>query len=257
MIPVATEATVTACETLGAYRVLTFRAPQVASGARPGQFVNIASEHAFLRRPFSVYMLDRALGTVSVAFDAIGDGTRWLGARAPGDALDIVGPLGHGFEVPEPDGGADLIVGGGYGSAALAFLADELAQRGREVVALLGARTAARLFIDDTLRGSCNSIHTTTDDGSEGHPGIVTDLLADIVRSRNITTIYACGPMRMLEAVAAAAPVRAQLAVEEFMACGLGVCWTCVLPVRVGNDVKHLRACTEGPVFAAEAVAWA
>lgn len=260
MIPVVTDATVTESTSLGAYRVLSMRAREVATGARPGQFLNVAvGGGTLLRRPFSVYRTDRALGTVSIAFDPIGRGTEWLAARAPGDELNIVGPLGHGFEVGEP-GGADLLVGGGYGSAALAFLAQELAERGRVVHAVLGARTAGRVFRDETLRRWCASITVTTDDGSAGRAGVVTDAMPEACKEHGVTAVYACGPNRMLRAVGEAAlaiGVPAQLAVEEFMACGIGVCWTCVLPVLTDGSIAHRRTCTEGPVFRASEVAWA
>ncbi|HVL32897.1 MAG TPA: dihydroorotate dehydrogenase electron transfer subunit [Actinomycetota bacterium] len=262
MIPVVVpDARVVAADTAGAYRVLTFASRAIAEGARPGQFVNIAVGDGcgLLRRPFSVYRVDRTLGTVSVAFDAIGEGTRWLAVRAPDDTIDVVGALGHGFEVPDPRG-ADLIVGGGYGSAALAYLADELAQRGREVHAILGARSSDRIFRDDLIDASCATVTVTTDDGSAGVQGLVTDALPEIARAHDVTTVYACGPNRMLAAVGelcANLGIASQLAVEEFMACGIGVCWTCVLPVRRGDAIAHQRSCTEGPVFEGAAVAWA
>lgn len=257
MIPIVTDVPVVASGSLGAYRVLTFRDHAIAAGCRPGQFVNIATGE-LLRRPFSVYRVDRHTGDVSIAFDAIGPGTHQLAARAEGDRVDVVGPLGHGFEVPEPDGSSDLLVGGGYGSAALAFLADELAARGRTVHAILGARSADRVFRDELLERACASITVTTNDGTAGERALVTDVMPRVMSEHGIGTVYACGPMAMLRAVGAVAgSLRCQLAVEEFMACGIGVCWTCVLAVRADGTTKHLRSCTEGPVFEASAVAWA
>jgi dihydroorotate dehydrogenase electron transfer subunit len=243
---------------IGDYAVLSLRAEQVAALASPGQFVNVAlapGAASILRRPFSIY---RAEGdTISIAFDAIGAGTRWLAARAPGDTVNMIGPLGTGFPL-EP--GPALLVGGGYGTAALAFLARALVARGTEVHAIVGARSAGRLFVDDTLREACASVEIVTDDGSAGARGIVTDPMPAAIQGRSIVTVYACGPNRMLEAagnVAAAHGVPSRLAVEEFMACGVGVCWTCVFPVRVDGTIKHLRSCTEGPVFEGAAIAWA
>lgn len=258
MIPVVDDlARVVACAPLGDYTVLTLHSFAIAQGARPGQFITIATDQ-LLRRPFSVYRIDRGAGTLAVAFDAIGDGTRWLAAREPGDVVRVVGPLGHGYEIGAPDGG-DLVVGGGYGAAAVAGLADALADRGRAVHAILGARTANRIFRDDLLDRSCETVTVTTDDGSAGARGVVTDVLGEVVRAHGITTVYACGPNQMLRAVSESCGtlgVRAQLAVEEFMACGIGVCWTCVFPVRVNGTVSHLRSCTEGPVFAGASIAW-
>lgn len=256
------DCTVTGTGRVGEYAVLTMRAPEIAALAQPGQFVNVALEpggDSILRRPFSVYLADPDDGTIAIAFDAIGPGTRWLAAREPGASLDVVGPLGTGFpapDLPEPV----LLAGGGYGTAALAFLARALRVRGCAIHAIVGARTASRLFVDDALRDACDSIAVVTDDGSEGARGIVTDPMPSLIAEHGIRRAYACGPNRMLEAVAVAADatgVPSHLAVEEFMACGIGVCWTCVFPVRVDGATKHLRSCTEGPVFEGAAVAWA
>lgn len=248
------EATVRGARRLGDYIVLSFHAPSIASAAVPGQFVNIALEPGgacILRRPFSIYEADASSGDVSVAFDAIGSGTRWLSTRFKGQTLDVVGPLGTGFTV-EP--GPALLVGGGYGTAALTFLARALPG---PVHAIVGARSASRLFIDDALRSVAASITVTTDDGSAGTRGVVTDVMPAVIAEHGIQTVYACGPNVMLKAVGTAAGVPTQLAVEEFMACGIGVCWTCVVPVRANGSVAHSRVCTEGPVFEGAALAWA
>jgi dihydroorotate dehydrogenase electron transfer subunit len=253
--------TVVETRELGSYRVLTFEAPDIARAAMPGQFVNVAVGDGcgLLRRPFSVYLIDPDAGTVSIVFDAIGEGTRWLATRAPGDTFDVVGPLGHGFEVPEAPG-ADVLVGGGYGSAALAFLARALHARGSRAHAVLGGRSAERVFNSQPFEAWCETITITTDDGSAGEKGMVIDVLPRLFEHAAPRVVYACGPMPMLEAVgaiAAAHGVPSRLAVEEFMACGIGVCWTCVLPVRMNGTTKHLRSCTEGPVFEGTAIAWA
>lgn len=246
--------------TLGAYRVLWFDAPGIARAVVPGQFVNIAGKpggSCVLRRPFSVYRVNG--DAVSVVFDLIGEGTRWLAARQVGQTIDVVGPLGNGFWLPE-EPGAELLVGGGYGGAAMSLLAERLRDAGNEPHAILGARSADRVFEDRALDEVCASVTITTDDGSAGTKGIVTLVMPELLEKTGARTVYACGPMRMLEAVSAACErlgVASQLAVEEFMACGIGVCWTCVLPVRAEGVRTHARTCTEGPVFAGSAVAWA
>lgn len=252
-------ATVTAREQLGAYHVLRLASPGIARVVRPGEFVNITVETGVLRRPFSVYRADPDGGEVAVAFDAIGAGTGWLAARSPGDRLDVVGPLGHGFDVPD-DPSVCLVVGGGYGAAALAFLAEQLVARGGTVHAVLGGRTATRVFEDDILNEVCASVAVTTDDGSRGRAGVVTDVVPALIDRFAPSTVFACGPNPMLAALGTlgvSLGVPTQLAVEEFMACGVGVCWTCVVPVRTDGEVTHQRCCTEGPVFAGETLAWA
>jgi dihydroorotate dehydrogenase electron transfer subunit len=262
MNPIVVNAPVVSSTRFGAYRELTIGSKEIAEGARPGQFLNLCVQPGgahVLRRPFSISAADRATGTVSIVFDPIGVGTQWLAAREKGDSVDVVGPLGHGFDVTA-DPGVDLIVGGGYGTAALSFLAAELDARGGEVHAIVGARSRARLYEDVTLDESCASIAIVTDDGSAGVQGLVTDPMAEMIDRFSPRVVFACGPMPMLRATASVAAekgVPSQVAVEEFMACGIGVCWTCVLAIRANSAVKHQRSCTEGPVFAGGAIAWA
>ena len=156
MNPVINLAPVVSASRFGAYRELTIEAPEMAAGARPGQFLNICVQPGgahLLRRPFSIARADRDGGTVSIVFDPIGLGTQWLGAREKGDVVDVVGPLGHGFDVTA-DPGVDLLVGGGYGTAALAFLAAELDARGGQVHAIVGARSRARAGCRSSTRRS-------------------------------------------------------------------------------------------------------
>jgi dihydroorotate dehydrogenase electron transfer subunit len=260
MNPVARTAEVVEAARFGAYRILTLEAGDIAAGARPGQFINLCVQPGgarLLRRPFSIARADKSSGKVSVVFDPIGEGTHWLAAREAGDKVDVVGPLGHGFDVAA-DPGVDLLVGGGYGSAALSFLSAELEARGGEVHAIIGARSRARLYEDDVLNETCASIAIVTDDGSAGVQGLVTDSMPEMISRFTPRVVYACGPMPMLRAagaVAVSSGVPSQLAVEEFMACGIGVCWTCVVPFRDNGEVKHLRSCTDGPVFEGAGIA--
>jgi dihydroorotate dehydrogenase electron transfer subunit len=251
--PAVFDATVVACDPLGAYRILRFEAPALA-GFQPGQFttISVGGSH-ILRRPFSIYRADE--DDVSIAFDAIGAGTEWLSECAPGETLNMVGPLGTGFPIAEAPGDV-LLVGGGYGTAALVTLASRVAARGGRAHAVVGARTAARLFRDEDFERACASVTLVTDDGSAGTRGIVTDPLRALIEEHDIKRVYACGPNPMLAAVSKASTVESHLAVEEFMACGIGVCWTCVIPARVDGVVKHLRSCTDGPVFEGATLAW-
>ncbi len=250
---VETTAHVVAVERIGEYQVLTLRAPDVALRTIPGQFVMLEAGN-LLRRPFSIFRAES--DTIAVAFDVIGSGTRWLASRALGDELAVAGPLGTGFSL---DGERPLlVVGGGYGAAPLFLLAERLRPY-HPVHAILGAARAARVFGADDATRTFDSVTVTTEDGSLGSRDLVTNVLADVVRSTGAKRVAACGPMPMLEAVAARCGelgLPCEIAVEEFMACGIGVCWTCVIPVGQNENVQYMRSCTEGPVFDGTGVHW-
>jgi dihydroorotate dehydrogenase electron transfer subunit len=251
---------------VGDYVHLTVVADGIAERTRPGNFVALAvggdtSAH-LLRRAFSVYRVKPAGvygGTVEIIVAAHGPGTQWLAARQPHDAVDVVGPLGRPFSLPKEPVSCAL-VGGGYGSAPLFSLAERLRKRGCAVHMVLGAATEARLFGALEAKRAASSVTVTTVDGSVGIQGIVTDPLPALLARHGVDVVYACGPMRMLQAVSAAAVQHgawSQTAVEESMACGIGVCMTCVLPVTGDDSIPRMvRACVEGPVFAGDRVQW-
>ena len=192
-------------------------------------------------------------------FAVHGKGTAWLAARRPQDKVDVVGPLGKPFRLPKEKVNATL-VGGGYGAAPLLSLAKALRDRGSRVDFVLGAGSIDRLFGQLDAKRMASSIAITTDDGSMGERGRVSDVLPQVLDRTGSEVIYACGPMAMLRAVSELAAERgipAQVAVEESMACGIGVCMTCVLPV-VGDDgvSRMVRSCVEGPVFLGDRVRW-
>ena len=257
---------------VGAYHQLTFAAPGVAELARPGQFVAMAvggeTSATLLRRCFSIHKValinsmgpgGAVGGTVEVVVAPRGPGTRWLTDLKAHDAVNIVGPLGRGFPLP-PDPVAAVLVGGGYGSAPLFWLAAALRELGCHVEMVLGAATTDQLFGVVEARRAADAVTVTTDDGSMGIRGWVSDVLPDVIRRSGATTVYACGPMSMLRSVtdlATAQGAVAQVAVEESMACGIGVCMTCVMPVT-GDDglTRMARSCVEGPVFRGDRIRW-
>jgi dihydroorotate dehydrogenase electron transfer subunit len=252
---------------VGDYVQFTVIAPQIAAGFKPGHFVAVAvggeNTSMILRRAFAIYgatPTGEFAGTIDFVVAEHGPGTRWLVRRQAGESLDVVGPLGTPFPLPAAPVPA-VLVGGGYGSAPLLPLARQLIEGGSTVEFLLGAATASRLFGELAAKRTAGAVTVTTDDGSSGTAGLVTDVLPAAIERIGAEVVYACGPMPMLRAVgdiAHARGIRAQVAVEEAMACGIGVCMTCVLPVR-GEDgrSRFVRSCVDGPVFDAERVRWA
>ena len=259
------------CEVLtvkraGIYHTITIVAPEIADRARPGQFVQVlvpGGREFLLRRPFSIHQASRKggwAGTLEFAFLALGPGTTWLSQIQPHDFLDVVGPLGKPFPYPRNMTNC-LLVGGGYGAAPLYFLAQELRARGKRVDMVIGARDQERLFKPVEAKRLSQTVILATEDGSVGDRGRVTDVLPGMVSRCNTQVVYGCGPNGMLRAVAeycAHHRIPCQVAVEELMACGLGVCWTCVVPVirADGSGWDHLRSCMEGPVFSGSRVWW-
>jgi dihydroorotate dehydrogenase electron transfer subunit len=261
----------TKCEVLsnrraGVYYSLTLVAPEIAEAAKPGQFVEIAvpdDRQTMLRRPFSIHQASRRggwAGTLEVVFDVVGPGTAWLATAGAHDFLDVIGPIGRPFQPPR-DLTSCLLVGGGYGAAPLYFLAEELRARNKQAHMIVGARDHERVFKPIEGKRMAASIVITTEDGSMGERGKVTDVLPSVMVRTGAEVVYACGPNAMLRAVAercVADGVPCQVAVEEKMACGLGVCWTCAVPVITagGRGWWNVRACLEGPVFNGARVWW-
>lgn len=266
MPPVQVTGEVLAVKRVGAYLSMTLVVPGVAEGAKPGQFIAVAiggqDSGMILRRAFSIYAVkERGVygGTVEFIFAVAGRGTEWLSKLHPHDPVDVVGPLGRPFKLPANPAVCTL-VGGGYGSAPLFPLADILRARGCTVNFVLGASTSDRLFGALDAKRVSTLVAFTTEDGSQGERGRVSDVLPEMFAKSGAEVVYACGPMGMLRAVAELAEqygIPSQLAVEEAMACGIGVCMTCVLPVR-GEDgtTRMVRTCVEGPVFMGDSIRW-
>jgi len=265
-MPLQVQGEVLSIRKVGAYNAMTVVAPGMAELTKPGHFVAVQvggpESSMLLRRAFAIYdVKERGVygGTVEFVFAVHGKGTAWLARRKPQDRIDLVGPLGKPFRLPASPVTATL-VGGGYGSAPLLPLATALRERGCRVDFVLGAGSADRLFGQLDARRIAASTEITTDDGSMGRKGRVSDVLPALLDRTGSDVVYACGPMAMLRSVtdlAAERDIPCQVAVEESMACGIGVCMTCVLPV-VGDDgqTRMLRSCVEGPVFLGDRVRW-
>lgn len=254
--------TVLTTRRVDAYHALTVVAPGIAERYRPGHFVSVAVGGAYTsmvtRRALSIHDVKSDYGgTVELVFTTRGPGTAWLAERRARDTLDLVGPLGRPFPLPR-DPVNCVLVGSEYGSAVLFPLADALLARGCRVDFVLGGAGAERVFGAMRARRMAETTTLTTEDGSLGLRGKVTDALPSVITDTMADVVYACAPMETLRAVTAVAmefDIPVQVAVEESMACGIGVCMTCVLPV-IGDDgsTRMVRACAEGPVFRGERV---
>jgi len=233
-------------------------APELAR-ARPGQFLTVrcgSGVMPLLRRPLGVFSTDEGRGEIEMLFKTVGEGTRWLAERRPGDRVDLLGPIGAPFEPPTPPGRA-VLVAGGVGVATMYPLAKALLEAGWSVGVLLGAATSAELLCRDELTQMGATVEAATEDGSAGTRGLVTDLLPSRLPGADI--VFACGPWGMMATVAemtSKAGVPCQVSLEQRMACGTGACMGCVVPIRGETGVDYKRVCREGPVFPAETVAW-
>jgi len=252
-------------ESLGAaFFLLTFRHPEAAREAEPGQFVMIKAglcAEPPLRRPFSILSVDPERATITLFVKAIGQGSRALCALSSGEQAQCLGPLGRPFARPSLEGEA-LLVAGGYGVAPFRFLGERLRGSGLRARLFYGGRTAADLPLLDRLQGLGMTIVPATEDGSLGERGRVTDPLeAHLDAARGPVKLYACGPEAMLHAVARIADARgvdAEVSLDPWMGCGVGTCLGCVVRIQGADEVRprYRCACTEGPVFDAARVVW-
>jgi dihydroorotate dehydrogenase electron transfer subunit len=251
---------------VGQYHQIILNIGELALHCKPGNFVAINvggdSSRMVLRRAFAISRVSTNSvvgGTMELIVAPHGQGSKWLCAQGEGAMIDVVTPLGTAFGIPtEPV--PVLLVGGGYGSAPLFGLAEVLNARGCRVDMLLGASTAAKIYAPMEGKRAVNSMRIYTEDGSMGQRGRVTDPIAEIIKDLDIAVVYSCGPMPMLRAITAITDqfnVVHQCAVEESMACGIGICMTCVLPVEnEDGSVSMLRSCIDGPVMDGSKVKW-
>jgi dihydroorotate dehydrogenase electron transfer subunit len=264
--PVREDCQVVSMKEAGGYQRLTVVADAVAERARPGMFVTLrvgGDTSAMLRRrPFWVHRTRPSGvygGTVEVVFAVRGPATRWLAGLSSAETVDVLGPLGRPFALPrEPV--VCALVGEGYGAAPLFLLGERLRERECGVHMVLGAVGERGLFGALEARRAALSVTVTTLDGSVGIKGDVVSALPPLLRRHGVDVVYACGSTRMLREVAQVARTAgawSQVAVEAPMACGIGACLSCVVPVRAKNGtIRPARACVDGPVFAGDTVDW-
>lgn len=235
--------------------LLEFESEAIAHSCRPGQFVHIRIQDGlqpFWRRPFSIHGVDPKAGTVLLLYRVIGTGTEILSLKKPGHEINVLGPLGCGFDTdfPQPRG---LIVAGGVGSADLFFLAQRLAEKGKSVIFLWGVRKNTELFGIHRLEKRSVDLRIATEDGSAGFHGMVTDLLEKTFRDdkgliRNAFG-FVCGPKGMIhrvQSIVNQTEMTWQASLEEKMACGLNVCKGCAVRMKAGG---YAMVCSDGPVF--------
>ena len=251
---------------VGQYHQIILNIGDLAASCKPGNFVAISvggeSSKMVLRRAFAISRVSNSStfgGTMELIVAPHGQGSKWLCAQQEGAMIDIVAPLGTAFGIPtEPV--PVLLVGGGYGSAPLFGLAEVLNARGCRVDMLLGASTGSKIYAPMEGKRAVNSMRIYTEDGSMGQPGRVTEPIPEIIKDLDIAVIYSCGPMAMLSAITKISDqygVVHQCAVEESMACGIGICMTCVLPVEnEDGSISNVRSCIDGPVMDGSKVQW-
>jgi dihydroorotate dehydrogenase electron transfer subunit len=246
------------------YKHLILDAPAGALGVTAGQFFHLLcpateSGDPFLRRPMSVYQADRAAGRIEFLYKCIGPGTLGMAALKPGDAFNIMGPLGIGFTV-NPAWNHIVVLGRGVGLATLAPLARMAADAGVRVTAILSARKAGYLMSRDVFAAAGADVIAVTDEDGASDVGNVAALLADLIGQGRADGFYTCGSNRLMllmKDLGARHGIPGQVALEQQMACGLGMCFCCVRSFEIGGEVQHRRVCCEGPVFdMREALSW-
>lgn len=232
---------------------LTLHCPDIAQAAVPGQFVHILCGEKTLRRPISICEIHKEEGTIRIVFDVRGEGTAWLADRSEGETLNVLGPLGNGFDVSDTSQKA-LFVGGGIGVPPLLEAAKAFCGRAD---AILGFKCCDNAVLTEDFRRCCSEVYVTSDDGSVGEHGFVTDVLTKICAQYDV--IYACGPTAMLKAVSACAKrkgITCYVSLEERMGCGVGACLVCACEVNNNGIGTYKHVCKDGPVFRAEEVIW-
>jgi len=254
----------------GFYR-MRVKAPYLAKNSKPGQFVEVRCSDGsdpLLRRPLGVHRVTK--NGIEMLYEIVGKGTELLSRKVTGEALDVIGPLGNGFDLNQQTGKQanrqTALVAGGIGVAPLLALAEDLAhsveriayRKRPKIYVLIGAKTKSHILCEKEFKKLGAEVLVSTEDGSCGKKGLVTDLLKNILAPGPwpLATIYACGPAGMLKTVAhiaRATHIPCQVSLEERMACGVGVCLGCPVKVRSG---EYKMVCKDGPVFDVEEIAW-
>lgn len=238
------------------YRLLTLDAPPEVLECAPGQFFQLlcpgtADDQPFLRRPMSIYDFDAQAGSLRFLYKVTGAGTRGLATLRPGDRLNVLGPLGQGFSMHD-NWQRLMLVARGVGLATLAPLARLAQARGRQLTAICSARAPEFVMSVEHFRNCGAEVIVVTDTDGSSAPDALHALIEARIASGGVDAFYTCGSARiarMLQDIGAAHGIPGEIAVEQQMACGLGMCQACVRPFRDGDKIVHRRVCREGPVF--------
>lgn len=241
------------------YRRIEFYVPEICKNTQPGQFVHVKIANLrdrILRRPFSICDISED-GRLTVIYKVVGGGTQVLSELPAGTVCDLMGPLGKSFSIDAATGAIPVIVAGGYGAAATYLLAKRLPVKG---FLLLGARSKNDLILTSEFAETGFKVKVATQDGSRGHHGLVTELIAEVIAESGGKPLhfYGCGPMPMLIALAKILqkdkPGTGELSLDHLMCCGVGACFACVVKVKADNEEgwRYARTCKEGPVFNAQ-----
>lgn len=232
---------------------LVFHAPHIAQRARAGQFVNVRCADKTLRRPISICEIDKEAGNLRLVYGVRGEGTAWLSQLTSADTVDVLGPLGNGFNFLSAFKKA-VFVGGGIGVPPLLEASKKF---GQDAVAIIGFRNKDFVILEKDFESVVSKTIVTTDDGSYGINGFVSTPLEEELKKGEHDVIYACGPMRMLKSIADLAKqynVPCYVSLEERMGCGMGACLGCACKIKRKGKEQYLHVCKEGPIFLAEEV---
>ena len=241
----------------GFYR-MRLESAYLAKNSKPGQFIEIkcSEEHeVLLRRPLGVHRILN--GGIEVLYEVVGKGTELLSAKRKGSMIDLIGPLGKGFEFPVAKRPA-MLIAGGVGAAPLLFLAEKMVKNKIKPYVIVGAKRSSHILCEKEFKKLGCFVRVSTEDGSRGHKGYATDIMEHLLTiiKRKISGIYACGPNPMLKAVAKISEnngIPCQVSMEERMACGVGACLGCPVKVKSGG---YKMVCKDGPVFDAKEIVW-
>jgi len=228
---------------------MTLLSHYVSQTAIPGQFINILVPDHTLRRPISIASVDHYHQTVTIVYKIVGSGTRKLSTYRRGHPLDCIGPTGNGFNLQDFKESTVLLIGGGVGIPPLHFFGKSLVKKDVNIISILGFRSADEVFYKNKFNKFSQTL-ITTNDGSMGEKGFVTDMIKHI---KHFDLYASCGPLAMLQAVTRKlSHKRGFISLEERMGCGVGACFACVIPTR--RHKGYQKICQDGPVFSVEEV---